>query len=266
MSFHELQRRRLAATVRWAKGIREHLQGVLDEHQGLVHFRPSSGGVAMVGLTPERPQRGKSGMRGLQRLAANFDPEFKKHCIEVEQGRPTAEKVLQSWMLAEAYRYGRRMVSLNTASESTASPVELVFVTDEIALPTTADGKGRIVCDILALRAVEDGIVPVVIELKTERQLKRLVEQVRNYSDLVDEHADLFAELYSATLGRKVSFTGPCEEWIVWPLVGEEKDPREDELDEAGIRVVGYRDAGEGFEFQVGKAPRPATRRVERWR
>lgn len=210
----------------------------------------------MVGLTPERPQRGKSGIRSLAKLATNFDAEFKKHCVDVDQGRPTAEKVLQSWMLAEAYRNDRRMVSLNTASEATASPVELVFVADEIALPTTVDGKGRIVCDILALRQGSEGDVPVVIELKTERQLTRLVEQVTDYAALVDAHPDMFTDLLSVMLSEDVRFAGPSEKWIVWPIAGSTKDPREDELGDAGIRLAGYRDHEHGFAFRVGGAPR----------
>ncbi|MEQ9319518.1 MAG: hypothetical protein RIF41_10190 [Polyangiaceae bacterium] len=254
MSVQKLQRSRLSETIRWAKEIQAHLQPIVDANEGQVHFRPSSGGVAMVGLTPERPQRGKSGIRDLQRLAGNFEEVFSKHCVDVEHGRPTAEKSLQSWMIAEAYRTSRRMVSLNRASQATEAPVELVFVTDEIALPTTTDGKGRIVCDILALRAYIDGIVPVIIELKTERQLTRLVEQVTTYATLVDEHTELFAELFAATLGTtRIATMDPCERWIVWPRAGEERDPREDELAAVGIRVVGYEPAGNGYAFRVGR-------------
>lgn len=76
-----------------------------------------------------------------------------------------------------------------------------------------------------------------------------------DYAVLVDEHADLFAELLSATLGKDVSFVGPCEKWIVWPMAGEVRDPREDALVDAGIRVVGYVEKGGGFRFRVGRAP-----------
>lgn len=256
MSIHDLQRERLSETIRWAKEIRQHLQGVLDANKGRVHFRPSSGGVAMIGLTPDRPQRGKSGIKGLEWLADNFEEPFQRHCVEVDQGRATVEKALQSWMIAEAYRAGRKMASLIDASTKTNEPVELLFITDEIALPTTEDRTGRIVCDILALRVDGGQLASVVIELKTERQLTRLVEQVMEYAALVDEHCDLFAELYSTILGREVSFTGPCEKWIVWPHAGDEGDPREEELAEWGIRVVGYQAVGEGFGFRIGQRPR----------
>lgn len=60
------------------------------------------------------------------------------------------------------------------------------------------------VCDSLALRRDHERSMPVLLELKDDRQLTRLVEQVDGYSKLVDEHAGLFGELYGALLGEPV--------------------------------------------------------------
>jgi hypothetical protein len=98
--------------------------------------------------------------------------------------------------------------------------------------------KGKIVCDILALRRDGGRCVPALLELKDDRLLSRLVEQVSGYSELVDEHADSFAELFGALLGEDVRFDGPTEKWIVWPSAKPGMDPREDELAAKGIRVV----------------------------
>jgi hypothetical protein len=76
--------------------------------------------------------------------ASNFEAEFRAHCVDCEHGRPTPEKHLQSWMVAEAYRNDRRQLPL--AAPDLASP--LLFITDELVLPV--DG-GRIVCDLLAV-------------------------------------------------------------------------------------------------------------------
>ena len=67
-------------------------------------------------------------------------------------------------------------------------------------------------------------------------------------------HFDLFEKLYSAVLGRTVALEAPCERWIVWPAVdGYDRDPREDELAELGVRVVGYSELDGGFGFRVGR-------------
>ena len=242
MTLRDEQRDRLRRTIDWARKIEDTLAEVRQRHLGDVHFRPASTGISMVGLRPERPQRGKSGIKGLQRLADNYETLFKEHCVDCDQGRPTPEKRLQSHLIAEAYRNGRRLDPLSTGGET-----PIVFITDELSLPTA---DGRIVCDLLALR----GRRPAVIELKPGREMKRLVEQVTSYSALVEEHLALFEELYSAVLGRTVALEAPCERWIVWPAVdGHDGDPREDELAKLGVRVVGYTELDGGFEFRVGR-------------
>ncbi len=204
----------------------------------------------MVGLLPDRPQRGKSGITNLECVAANFEKLYEDHCLNIEQGRITGEKALQSFLIREAQMNDRRMVSLNAASESTDEPVDLWFITDELALPADS---GKIVCDLLALRRDGGRLVPILLELKNDRQLTRLVQQVDSYSRLMAEHSALFGELYGTVLGEPITFDGPAEKWIMWPAAGEERDPREAELAQRGIRAVGYTtDDSAGYRFRVG--------------
>jgi len=201
VTIHQDQRRRLEANISWATKLRSHLQPILEAHGDRVHFRPSSTGVAMVGLLPDRPQRGKSGLRDLSRVAADFETLFPAHCKDIDQGRITGEKALQSWLIRDAYTHDRKLDAINKASANTNDAVELVFVTDEISLPIES---GKVVCDILALRVDDGRSAPVLLELKTDRMLKRLVEQVESYAALIDEHQALFAELHGALLGKEV--------------------------------------------------------------
>jgi hypothetical protein len=239
-----------------AANLRATLQPILDANGHRVHFRPSSSSVAMVGLSAERPQRGEGGFTNLHALAKDFEAEFAKHCGGVEQGRPTPEKALQSFLIREAYTNQRSLVSLVNASGATNEPVDLCFVTDEIALPVAT---GKIVCDVLALRRDGGRCTPVLLELKTERQLTRLRKQVDDYATLIDAHAGLFAQLYGALLGKEISFDGPSEKWIVWPEAGPGKDPREAELAEVGIRVVSYSKVDGAYTFRVGDRVAPRS-------
>ncbi len=245
----DLQRRRLQATIEWARKIRSTLQPLLDAHGDRVHFRPSSTAVAMVGLLPDRPQRGKSGITNLTPVVTDFEPMFAANCRDIEHGRATGEKALQSYIIRDAQRNGRKMAAINAASQGTDDPVELVFVTDEISLPVVGS---KAVCDILALRRDGGQSTPVLLELKDARMLTRLIEQVEGYAKLIDEHADLFAELFGALLGERVTFDGPTEKWIVWPAAGAGADPREEELRVRGIRVVGYKVDRDGYVLRVG--------------
>jgi len=254
LELREHQRERLQRTIEWAHRIRAELQPLLDAHGDRVHFRPSSTGIAMVGLLPDRPQRGQSGITNLKALTDGFEARFDARCRNAEQGRVTGEKALQSFLISAAQTNGRRLTSLNRPSAATDDPVELVFVTDEISLPVE---NGKMVCDILALRRDGGRCTPVLVELKDSRQLTRLVEQAEGYAKLIDLHADLFAELFGALLGEDISFDGPTEKWIVWPAAGASVDPRTQELLDLGIRVAGYAVEGGRYSFLVGPgAPR----------
>lgn len=244
-------RSHLANVAAWAGQIGERLAPLIETSNGLVHFRPASSGVTMIGLTPDRPQRGKGGFSNIDRLVGQFDALFREHCVDIDQGRPTAEKRLQSFLISDAYLHDRRMHAINEPSARHGDTANLVFVTDEIPVPTDA---GRVVCDVLAVREGDEGDVPVVIELKSERAMTRLIEQVSTYADLVDGHADAFGEIFAGLLQRPVRFAGRCEKWIVWPSAGQDRDPRESELRTQGIRVVEYEGAGESFTFRVGAA------------
>jgi hypothetical protein len=250
VDLRELQRQRLKATAGWARRVRVTLQPLLDAQGDRVHFRPSSTGVAMVGLLPDRPQRGKSGIANLARLVTNFEPMFAAHCRDVEHGRFTGEKALQSYLISEAQQNGRRLASISAASAATNEPVDLSFITDEISLPVEG---GKFVCDILALRRDRDRSTPVLFELKDRRSMTRLVEQVSGYARLIDEHADLFAELFAALLGESVAFDRPTEKWIVWPAAAAGPDPRAEELHAKGIRVAAYAIQNGRYTFTVGR-------------
>ncbi len=254
-----------AVTAR-ALDARAHLGPIQAAHGDRVHFRPSSRGVAMVGLLPKRPQRGKSKYTNLAHLAANFEAEFQRHCVDIEQGRPTPEKRLQSFLLRDAYTHGRHMAALNDASARTREPVDLRFVLDELVLPTGP--RTRVVCDLLLLRRTPEGVcVPVAMELKSSRDMVRLVEQVSGYAARVDAHGPEFERLYAAVLDETVTFTGPCEKWIVWPGLGKAggsagdvvdngPDKREAELGAESIRVVNYAEVDGAFGFRTGAGVR----------
>lgn len=249
MDIEEKQRRHIEAVAGWAAKTRAILGPILERHGDRVHFRPGSKGVAMVGLLPDRPQRGKSGIHDLERVAENFEELFAKHCRNVPHGRVTGEKALQSFLISESYQHGRKLASINTASTETADPVDLVFVADEIALP---EEGGKVVCDMLALRRDGGRCTPVLIELKDARMLTRLVEQVERYSLLLDEHSQAFEKLFAAILGEPVRFDAFAEKWIVWPHAGSGPEPHEQALAEQGIRVVGYEPFGPSYRFTVG--------------
>lgn len=249
--------RHLAAVTRWAARIRGELRPLLARRLGEVHFRPSSSGIAMIGLLPDRPQRGLTKITDVARLVATFDALFIQHCVVCRHGRKTPEKALQSFLVADAIRHDGMMAALDLPSRDTTSPSRLELVTDEIAVPT-ADGK--VVCDLLALHHTEHGERPAVIELKSSRDKTRLIAQVETYAAFVDAHAPAYEALYSALLGRTITFAGPTERWIVWPSAGPGPDRHEADFAERGIRLVTYTGEPRSYAFHVGRAVSGARR------
>ncbi len=236
---------RLEATIGWAKKVRKELGHLQLENGDRVHFRPSATGAAMVGLTHDRPQRGKSGIRTFKKLIANFEDDFKAHCLPVEKGRDTPEKALQSFLIRNALSNARRMKALEKALGANS---EVLFITDELSLP---DGEDKVVCDLLALR---NGQTPVIIELKSARHLGRLVQQVKSYANLIDSNRAEFSRLYSEVLGVTVTLRHAAEKWIVWPPPAKgDRGPGDVEVPD-DIAVFVYRTAGYG-EYGVTLVP-----------
>lgn len=242
---------KLEDTIRVAHSIHTHLHDLSALHEGKVHFRPAANGVTMVGLLPDRPQRGKSGYDAA-RLRAQFDAEFEQHCVNITQGRATPEKQLQSFLISNAYQHGRAMQALQVhipPDEDT----QLIFVTDEISV---LHDERKVVCDILALNRTQRGDIPIVMELKSERAMTRLIQQVEDYAEIITIYQTQFEALFSALLGETIRFAAAPQQWIVWTSPNiDVPDPRETELLQKNIRTVGYVLQEDGFRFNVGAPP-----------
>jgi PD-(D/E)XK nuclease superfamily len=232
VDFHLEQMERLESIEGWAKRIQEELSDVGGHVP--VYFRPGSRGVAMVSTDPDRPQVGKSGITNLRAVSDGFDELYQKHCMQ-KPSRPTPEKRLQSYLIAHALKHDRRMPCLEHPGE------EIYFITDEISL-NTYDGK--IVCDMVAAVRRDGGWCPMLIELKSERAMKRLIEQLDGFSCLIERHRNAFCRLANTVLRMPIKWSGSTQKVLVWPAVDGPVDPRASELAQRGIRCVGYRDDG----------------------
>ena len=81
------QRNRVRGTTTWATWARDALGALAQEYLGHVHFRPSSTGVSVVGLSPDGPQLGKRAYRDLTRTRLTIEETLK-----LRPGRCTPEK------------------------------------------------------------------------------------------------------------------------------------------------------------------------------
>ena len=225
---------RLAKILPWATLAGELLASERPYEQS-VHLRPSATSVRLVDLRPDRPQLDCGEITSFERAREQLHERLSNRPTEIP-GRPTPEKKLQSFLIAAAYRSERRLAALSQ---------QLSFVTDEQVF-FRSDNK-RVVCDLLAIRTHELGDAPVVIELKTKREMTRLIEQLDNAAQIIDAHREAFAHMFGAILSREVKLVGPCERWLIWPASSSSVDPRRDELARQRIVVKGYKAQREGF-------------------
>jgi hypothetical protein len=237
MTRPEKQAARIDDILPWARLVGE-LRGTWRPDEQMVHLRPSGTGIRLVDLRQTRSQLDR-GQITCQQDACETLRHLLDQTREVPPGRPTPEKRLQSWLIATAYHHQGQIAPLAH---------DLTFITDEQWFPGE---RKDFVCDLLAVR----GTAPVVIELKSVRQMTRAVEQLREAADLVDAHRGRFAMLFGAVLGRPVKLDRSCEKWLVWPAAaGHAVDPRARQLAGMGVRVVSYTERGQDFLFAVGPA------------
>ena len=130
MSLQRDQRDGLNQTIEWAKKIEVELTEVRESWLGEVHFRPTSKGVTLISLHPDRPQLGEH-FESMKILKKKFEEKYQIHCVDRAPKKRTPEKRLQSFLIANAYRNARRLMNL----EGGCDGAELFFVTDELPLP-----------------------------------------------------------------------------------------------------------------------------------
>jgi hypothetical protein len=241
----------LRRTTAWAGRVRRELGYLQEQHEDRAWFRPCSTGFSMVGLLPDKPQLG-TGYATTANVLLNFEGEFSRWCDGAAPSRVTPEKRVQSFLISDALCHNRCLRALNEASARTSEPVELVFITDELVMPSIC-GDQRL--DLLCLNVRDRCDRLVLIELKPSRAMKELLRQTAAYAQILERHRAEVAELAGAVLGREVVLQGSIQKWIVWPAAGVGTDPREAEFGAAGVRVVGYSPAGTGYDFSVGEAP-----------
>lgn len=242
----EVQRDRLRRTIAWAAWARAELGELAREYVGRVHFRPSASGVSVVRLSPDGPQLGQRVGRDASRIRQAIEQTLK-----LTPGRPTPEKRLQSFLIASAGHHERCLEPLCLAAE-VGQVLDVLFVMDELFLPTASSPKRGEGCDLMAMRRLQaDTGIPIQIELKSARRMEEVLRELDRFAPLIDQHSDLFEELFTAVLGSTVRFAGAAERWVIWPAAGQGPDPQARAFSDRQVRLVTYREGPVGhFEFR----------------
>ena len=246
----------LAASSQHLRTMAKQPLPVLDAD---LYLRPVPGGCTALSVDPQRrPQQGTfcrwSSITDLEQLRTARDQVL---ASRTGNSRVTLEKALQSFLIRDAIQNTGWMNALTAAC--TEQP-RLRFLADELSFRDAAGGKT--VCDLLAVRFDGDLAVPVAIELKSGRNLKRLTQQVCTTARLIATHHDDVRALANACWGAPIRMAMTAECWIVWPSAGADRhgdlDPRDAKCRAEGVRLVTYSgEPGKDLHLQAASSIQP---------
>ncbi len=165
-----------------------------------VHFRANINSLSLISVDSDRPELGIQCKDHDLWSIEILDSYIQKIRSKPFPKRPTPEKSLQAWVIKQAQE-NDHILSFNKA---------IRFITSELAF--SDNEKGKIVSDIIGFDIIEKRIV--ILELKSDRLLKRLIEQVNNFEYIISKNKTFFDNLLSI-YGYKTENT-PLKA-ILWP-------------------------------------------------
>lgn len=203
--------------------LNKDFEEILIENE--VHFRASLNSFSLISLSKKRPELGIK----CNYKSYNLTNDLKsliladiKKINDKKNGRLTPEKELQSWIIKYALNNKGRL-PFNE---------EIHFITSELAI-MNKEGK-KIVNDILGYNKKTNQLC--IIELKSDRLLTRLIEQVDNFEQIILENTTFFNELLFLN-DIKFSNSFSIIKIVVWPY--NNTSPKK-ELKKVGIVEYTY--------------------------
>jgi hypothetical protein len=174
-----------------------------------VHFRASINSISMISISNDKPELGIKCNAKKYKLSTNLKNIIEEDISKVKSIktplRPTPEKELQSWIIKYA---------LNNNHSLPFDP-DIKFITSELAIQSES-GK-KTVADILGYNEVAQQIY--IIELKSDRLLKRLIQQVCAFETVILDNPQFFSQLLSIHgFTSDTDFLKNIKKVIVWPF------------------------------------------------
>jgi hypothetical protein len=161
------------------------------------------------------------------------------------------ERRLQSRIIQQALINNRNLLTGSIFGKALEDMFdELVFALDEVSFgdvrhrPLEED-RNNSRCDLVAIGRIGSEVFPVVIELKSERSLDRLLVQLDDASNEILDHLPQFSSLLNALTGMSVS-KAVVRKILVWPALVSGRPDRKETVDicekreKAGMLFVEY--------------------------
>ncbi len=194
----------------------------------------------------------------IKTILHNFEDEKKNHEMEAQTLENKEERQLQSWLIKEALKNHRKIGTLLGIHKYFD---ELWFCLDEVSLgdrshpveenPTVSTKRSNIVrCDVLSIGLKDGCYSPVLIELKSTRNLKRLIDQLNNFIKDIESTPKIHKSILSlmkkcAGIPENSPFKNEFQKIILWPRLEQPPKSTTDKIGKAIIEV--------GYTFEKGR-------------
>jgi len=204
--------------------------------KGNVHFRPSLNSLSLISISEDRPELGVKCSLSKFKASNDIEALIKESLIKINlksisENKP--EKKLQAWIINNALIHQHQLPFNH----------DIKFITSELAIKI---GKNKVVTDILGYNLATNQLC--VIELKSDRLLKRLIVQVNSFEIIINENPEFFSELL-AIHGYQWQNELPnsiCK-IVVWPL--RENISLKKELKANNIIEYTYQEDNKAYKF-----------------
>jgi hypothetical protein len=169
---------------------------------------------------------------------------FEKNPVSVDETvlEKKRERRLQSRIIKQALIKNRNLLDDSLFGNALKDEFdELLFALDEISFGDANHGP-TIRCDLVAVGKCGNDVLPIVIELKSERSLSSLFKELDNASNEIESHHAKFSALLKTVTGMSVSKGAKARKILVWPALdsGRENNATVEKRKESGILFIEY--------------------------
>ncbi|MFQ5518587.1 MAG: MBL fold metallo-hydrolase RNA specificity domain-containing protein, partial [Mariprofundus sp.] len=236
---------RLEDMCKWAKERRNKALDVKD-----AYVRIGGNGFRAVSVAEATPLTGY-----VTHTAKTWDTVCRHFSNDTPENvdSKSEERRLQAYMIRESLKSDNRLCAMIGKEFGDVKFDEILFAFDEVSLgdshnkvkfgePINGQTEGVIRCDLLCVGVIDGKGYPILVELKYDRQLKRLLEQLHEFSRFVNGvYKKQFSDLLSAATGIEVD-CDKCYKMMVWPpCVKEPTKTTKDKLKASDVKVIEYK-------------------------
>ncbi|MBU5639078.1 hypothetical protein KOM00_20355 [Geomonas sp. Red69] len=197
------------------------------------YVRICGASLRAVSLRDDYPLCGcaKTSSQKVNSIIAHFEKFEKQSQAFPKYLTQKEERRLQNWIIKESLKKNRCMLMPLIFLKNVFDEVK--FALDEVSLgdihhPVCSiegttwarcndAGPNIVRCDILAVGRIGSEVFPVIVELKSNRSMTRLTEQLNNFSELMIRFEKPFRQLLNACTGMEITNFTP-KKIMIWPL------------------------------------------------